>query len=162
MPPLRDRREDVPLLLDWFFGMFAQHYRVDPPEVSQEAMDLLMAYDWPGNVRELRNVVERLLIRGHKAIISEHLPHDVASPTKREPAHDVAARPRTAHVDRLVERMVTERESFWSVVYDAFMAHDLTRDDVRAIVGRGVSRRRGTMRRWCSSSIWSSAITTRS
>jgi transcriptional regulator with PAS, ATPase and Fis domain len=143
VPPLRERREDVALLLDWFLGMFAQHYRVDPPAVSPEALELLTAYDWPGNVRELRNVVERLLIRGHKVVLPEHLPQDLAQPSLRQEARGAEAHPRGAHVDRLMARMVEGHESFWSVVYDAFMAHDLTREDVRAVVSRGATLTRG-------------------
>jgi two-component system, NtrC family, response regulator AtoC len=143
VPPLRDRREDVAELLDWFFAMFAQHYRVGPPVIAPEALDLLVEYHWPGNVRELRNVVERLLIRGHRTILPEHLPRDVAQPVERQEARQPDPRPRAVHLDRLVERMVNGQESFWSVVYDAFMAHDLTREDVRAIVSRGAALTHG-------------------
>ena len=62
LPPLRDRREDIPLLARHFLATFSarMHHRVEG--FTAEAMDALVQYDWPGNVRELSNVVERLVI----------------------------------------------------------------------------------------------------
>ena len=63
IPPLRERREDIPLLFDHFLRAYGKQHRVDPPRVLEETMARLVAYDWPGNVRELKNVAERLVIR---------------------------------------------------------------------------------------------------
>ncbi|MDG2003961.1 MAG: sigma-54 dependent transcriptional regulator, partial [Novosphingobium sp.] len=62
VPPLRDRREDIPALVEHFFTRYASDQGVRPPEISSKAMTALQAYDWPGNVRQLRNVVERTVI----------------------------------------------------------------------------------------------------
>jgi two-component system nitrogen regulation response regulator NtrX len=62
VPPLAERREDIPQLVNYFFARFASEQGVAPPEVSGEAMTALQAYEWPGNVRQLRNVVERTVI----------------------------------------------------------------------------------------------------
>jgi two-component system nitrogen regulation response regulator NtrX len=62
VPALRDRREDIPPLIDHFFTRFASEQGVDAPEVGPDAMAALQAYEWPGNVRQLRNVVERTVI----------------------------------------------------------------------------------------------------
>jgi DNA-binding NtrC family response regulator len=63
LPPLRERREDIPLLADHFIRRICvQTNRQEMPRVSAEAMDLLSRYDWPGNVRELENAVERALV----------------------------------------------------------------------------------------------------
>jgi two-component system nitrogen regulation response regulator NtrX len=62
MPPLRERREDIPALVDHFIEGFCAEYGKRPKKASAEAMELLMAYPWPGNVRELKNVIERLVI----------------------------------------------------------------------------------------------------
>jgi two-component system response regulator PilR (NtrC family) len=59
VPPLRERREDVPLFVEHFLGRFAAELGRPPPRVSPEAQRLLSAYDYPGNVRELANVIER-------------------------------------------------------------------------------------------------------
>jgi len=62
VPALRDRREDIPPLIDHFFTRFASEQGVEAPEVGADAMAALQAYEWPGNVRQLRNVVERTVI----------------------------------------------------------------------------------------------------
>src|SRR4029453_2960025 len=63
IPPLRERREDVPLFLDHFFRAYSQRHASPVPELNSGARAALMAYDWPGNVRELKNMVERLVVR---------------------------------------------------------------------------------------------------
>jgi two-component system nitrogen regulation response regulator NtrX len=62
LPPLEQRREDVPTLAIHFAARYAAERRVPTPEISSEAMAALQAYDWPGNVRQLRNVIERTII----------------------------------------------------------------------------------------------------
>jgi len=63
IPPLRERRSDIPLLIAHFLAQFTQVHESDrPKKFSKEAMEYLMNYDWPGNVRELENLVERLMI----------------------------------------------------------------------------------------------------
>ncbi len=62
VPALRDRREDVPLLTEYFLEMFCRRYGKPPKKLAPKALEKLAAYDWPGNVRELKNMVERLVI----------------------------------------------------------------------------------------------------
>lgn len=62
LPALSERREDVPALVRHFAARYAAEQRVDAPEISDDAMAALQAYDWPGNVRQLRNVIERTII----------------------------------------------------------------------------------------------------
>ena len=62
VPSLADRRDDIPALISHFFARHANDHGLPPPEVSEEAMAALQAYEWPGNVRQLRNVVERTII----------------------------------------------------------------------------------------------------
>jgi two-component system, NtrC family, nitrogen regulation response regulator NtrX len=62
LPPLRERREDIPELVSHFLARFAGERRMSPPGISDEAMAALQAHDWPGNVRQLRNIMERTLI----------------------------------------------------------------------------------------------------
>ncbi len=62
VPPLRDRREDLPLLARHFIKELAVQYRKTPHRLSAGSLEAMMAYSWPGNVRELRNVIERLVI----------------------------------------------------------------------------------------------------
>jgi two-component system nitrogen regulation response regulator NtrX len=62
VPPLRERREDIPVLSLYFMRLFSAEHGQPPKEFAEGAMDLMMDYSWPGNVRELRNEVERLVI----------------------------------------------------------------------------------------------------
>ncbi|MFN3480034.1 MAG: sigma-54-dependent transcriptional regulator [Thermodesulfovibrionales bacterium] len=73
IPPLRKRKEDIPLLLDHFAHEFAKKRKKQPLRFSKAAMNALFNYDWPGNVRELRNLVERLtiLVNGDVADIND-------------------------------------------------------------------------------------------
>ena len=68
VPALNDRREDIPLLVDFFTKKIAKEQGIPVKEFSAEAVQLLQEYDWTGNIRELRNVVERLIILGEKEV----------------------------------------------------------------------------------------------
>ena len=68
VPALNDRREDVPLLVDFFSAKISEEQGTPKKEFSSEAIKLLQEYDWTGNIRELRNVVERLIILGEKEV----------------------------------------------------------------------------------------------
>ncbi|MFV1966455.1 MAG: sigma 54-interacting transcriptional regulator [Pirellulaceae bacterium] len=62
VPPLRDRREDIPALIHHFIGRFSRRMNKDISRVDRRTMELLLSYDWPGNVRELENIIERAMI----------------------------------------------------------------------------------------------------
>ena len=64
MPPLRERREDIPLLASHFAALHAAHLKRPPPAISRAALACLCGYDWPGNVRELANYIERAVVLG--------------------------------------------------------------------------------------------------
>ncbi len=86
--PLRERREDIPPLLDYFIKRFSREFNKRIREVSREALDLLMRYHWPGNVRELRNVVERICIMCNAEVITpDLLPREIwgEAPRKEVP-----------------------------------------------------------------------------
>jgi two-component system response regulator HydG len=71
VPPLRDRREDIPLLAQHFLRHFAEKNRKNMKGLTPQAMDRLLRYDWPGNVRELMNVVERGVVLARSEFIDE-------------------------------------------------------------------------------------------
>ncbi len=80
LPPLRERREDIPLLVDYFLNRFARGLHLEKPPLSQEALDVLVNYAWPGNVRELEHVVQRLMIfTGGYTIQASDLPPTVTT-----------------------------------------------------------------------------------
>ena len=74
-PPLRERKEDIPLLINYFIKNYCEENNIKPKKFSEKAIEVMMKYPWKGNVRELKNVVERLLIMSEKDIIDvEDLP----------------------------------------------------------------------------------------
>ena len=80
LPPLRERREDVPLLVRGFMARQAAGAGQSPPIVSPEAMELLAEYDWPGNVRQLENVLERAVtMTPYSVVLPEDLPADIVA-----------------------------------------------------------------------------------
>ena len=75
VPPLRERREDIPLLVEHFVGKYNGILGTQVVGVSEEAMGLLLGYDWPGNVRELENIIQNAMILAEQGTITEeHLP----------------------------------------------------------------------------------------
>ena len=78
MPPLRERREDIPVLAHYFVAKYAKHFRTKPKPISPEAMACLANYDWPGNVRELQNAIERAqVLTVSEAVQPEDLPESI-------------------------------------------------------------------------------------
>ena len=75
IPALKERKEDIPLLISYFVSRFTSADNSNEIHFSNEALEMLMSYDWPGNVRELENIIERLVIlRGGNEILPEDLP----------------------------------------------------------------------------------------
>jgi two-component system response regulator HydG len=83
LPALRNRKEDIPLLIDYFLQKFSQAMNRAVPELAPDALSLLLNYDWPGNVRELENAIERaLVIRRGPRVEASDFPFQVAQPPK--------------------------------------------------------------------------------
>lgn len=141
VPPLRERREDIAILLQHFFETFAAAYRQMRPEISPAALNALLTYRWPGNVRELRNVAERLVLRcGSGRLDVDALPRDILV-APRTPARTGPAPLSSAQ--QMFDRIVRSGGSFWSVAYEPFMARDLARKDLRELVRLGLEHTRG-------------------
>jgi transcriptional regulator with PAS, ATPase and Fis domain len=145
VPPLRERREDVSLLLHHFLTIFSDLHKRPLPMVTPEALGCLTAYDWPGNVRELRNVSERIALQCRTGTITmDLLPVEIrlnGSVMKSSQAEAQPLGPSTHAV--LFDRVVKDRQPFWSVVYEPFMSRDLTRDDLRSLISMGLEHTRG-------------------
>jgi len=85
LPPLRDRKEDIPLLAAHFIRKYVEQEEKEIEGISPEALELLMAYNWPGNVRELENAIERAVVLANtKEIMSKDLPAAVRSIGERK------------------------------------------------------------------------------
>ncbi|HJR58953.1 MAG TPA: sigma-54 dependent transcriptional regulator [Vicinamibacterales bacterium] len=145
LPPLRERMEDVPALLAFFLTNFAEQYRVPVPDVCPDALAVILGYKWPGNVRELKNVAERLVVRSRDGRIEvADLP---TSLLRAEPRSAPAAAPVTrSTAETLYDNVVVARESFWAAVYAPFMSRDITRNDLRALVRKGLEQTGGSYR----------------
>jgi DNA-binding NtrC family response regulator len=75
LPPLRERKEDIPILIDHFLKRYAEENGKEIAGLSSEAQDVLLKYDYPGNVRELENIIERAVVIAREDVISvEDLP----------------------------------------------------------------------------------------
>jgi transcriptional regulator with PAS, ATPase and Fis domain len=152
IPPLRDRRSDIPQLMDHYLRLFSAQHEIPRPAVTPAALDVLVRYRWPGNIRELRNAVERLVLRASDRPIDEaDLPREIATgghtepeqPKKNEPD---PFQPHRERLQAIIDTLLLKHESFWTSVYAPFMLRDLTRDDVRFIVRLGLERTRGSYR----------------
>jgi len=88
LPPLRDRREDIPLLMRHFLDELAERHETEPPHVAADAMRAILAYHWPGNVRQLRAMCERWVITHGGSRLEEH-----------DLGRDLAARPAPRRAD---------------------------------------------------------------
>ncbi len=142
VPPLRERRDDIPILIDFFLKRFTQSNGSPVPAISTAAYEALTGHSWPGNVRELENVIERLIVRGRGGTVAlEDLPPEVRA------QHGVAIRPkrerRRTVADDLYRRLIEDRESFWAVVYPLYMQREITKGNVRDLIRKGLEESRG-------------------
>jgi DNA-binding NtrC family response regulator len=112
VPPLRDRREDVPALVHEFLRRASQRVKKDVKSVSADAMTALVRYEWPGNVRELENAIERAVILANGATVRKRdLPPEVISPSEMLPSDtlDLEAHER-ALIQKALERYKGNRQ----------------------------------------------------
>jgi transcriptional regulator with PAS, ATPase and Fis domain len=141
VPPLREKRQDLPALLTHFLDRFADAAGSVPPTVEPAAMHALMAYSWPGNVRELANIAERLIAAGRPSVVLEDLPEEIRLAGASTPA--ITTERRRTVADDLLERLLSNKESFWNSVYPLFMEREISRDTVRQVVRSGLQTARG-------------------
>jgi transcriptional regulator with PAS, ATPase and Fis domain len=155
VPPLRERREDIPALIEFFLDRFTNRelttngngnghgaYYTVVKAISLEAMAALCAYAWPGNVRQVENVIERLVVTGrHEVVQLSDLSAEIRTPAQwsTKPNHE---RRRTV-ADDLFAKLVDQRESFWTAVYPLYMNREITKGNMRDLIHRGLAEARG-------------------
>jgi transcriptional regulator with PAS, ATPase and Fis domain len=140
VPSLRERPTDIRPLADHFIE------RLDPElRLTTEAWELLEAYDWPGNVRELQNLIEQLASMFPGGLVEAD---DLPSPLRRPQfVYGRGGRDRRRSVvDELFGSLTAGTSSFWSDVYERFIARDLTRKDLRELISRGLAAGHGNYR----------------
>ena len=145
IPPLRERRDDIPVLVEHFLDVFTRDAGCIVKTLSPDAISALSRYSWPGNVRQLVNVLERLAITGRDPVATaEDLPAEVRVSER------VGLRPKTERrrtvADDLYKRLIDERESFWSCVYTLYMDREITRGTLRELIRKGLEESRGNYR----------------
>jgi len=141
VPPLRERKEDIPGLVQHFLDAFAERGSA-VRAISPDALAVLCDYRWPGNVRELENVIERLVVTAKAdALALDDLPMEIRT------HRGIALRPkherRRTPADELYKRLVDERESFWTAVYPLYMQREITKTNLRELVRKGLQEARG-------------------
>jgi len=134
-------------------GVAAARIQVAPPmavpppslRMQPDAMAALVEYPWPGNVRELENVVERVIVKARGPEIGiDDLPPEIRA------QRGVSLRPkrerRRTVADDLYKKLRDDQESFWTVVYPLYMAREITRENVRDVIRKGLEEARGNYR----------------
>ena len=142
VPPLRERREDIPAMVAHALKNFSNRGDYVVRAINEDAIAALCEYRWPGNVRELENVIERLVITCRKEVATlEDLPHEIRS--RNETSQMPRRERRRTIADDLYKRLVEDRESFWTAVYPLYMQREITRSNIRDLVGKGLVEARG-------------------
>ena len=117
VPPLRDRKEDIPLLVNHFMEKFDRHLRKEITEIQPEALRALMTYPWPGNVRELENVIERTMVLTERSHIHvSELPDKIRDPQPSIvppwPSQETSLKANTMVLEKaLIERALRETDN---------------------------------------------------
>ena len=110
LPPLRDRKEDIPLLVDHFINRFNQRLKKEIQSFSSAALSSLLDYNWPGNVRELENVIERaVVLADEEKILPEHLPPELSTKSAPFSIEDLAQTFSLKHARKVLERKMIVR-----------------------------------------------------
>jgi len=120
IPPLRDRRDDIPLLLNVFVARFTQRSNKSIRGITQQALDALWHYDWPGNVRELENFIERAVILAndnepidiHHLFTSEELPDLRIQPLQQDKPNSEQPIEGADNTNELVNKLLDQGETF--------------------------------------------------
>jgi DNA-binding NtrC family response regulator len=159
VPPLRDRGDDILLLFQHYLEEASMAHSMRVPQLTPDALEVLLGYPWPGNVRELKNMTERLVLRDlARPLGPEDLPGEVRGKDARpvgmsaapavEEASALPQRPdvhASAAAQGLWDRLMSG-EDFWTVVQQPFRARQLTRADLAALIDRGLQHTRGSYR----------------
>jgi transcriptional regulator with GAF, ATPase, and Fis domain len=143
VPPLRERPQDIPDLVEHFLARFTEGTSLITRGISPAALERFVRHQWPGNVRELENVLERLVVTGQNPMIElDDLPPELL--TQHQPP-DVTAHAQTV-ADELYRRLTQEGKCFWTTVYPLYMQREITRGNVRELVRKALEETRGSYR----------------
>jgi two-component system response regulator HydG len=129
LPPLRSRREDIPLLIDFFLKEFSKAHEKTVTSISPAARKALMAYGWPGNVRELKNTIESMVVIDYDGVLDvDDLPEDIQATTP-------AAVETEAGMSHLVGRSLDEIEKYY--IAETLKMTEGNREEAAKLLGIG-------------------------
>ncbi|HVB28242.1 MAG TPA: sigma 54-interacting transcriptional regulator [Terriglobia bacterium] len=119
LPPLRERKEDIPQLAGYFWQVYSERFGCHPDAPSPQLMDLLQQYDWPGNIRELENVMKRYVVLGEEGItgMACATPYPAEAASARSAHHAVSLKDVTREAAHALERKIilrTLQETQWN------------------------------------------------
>lgn len=107
IPSLKDRKDDIPLLANYFVGKFSEEFQKPKLPITDKALQILMRYNWPGNIRELENTIQRALIMADTEIGPDQLPEQfkltMPSQNTEASAHDSLADMEKKHIERVLQ-----------------------------------------------------------
>ena len=112
LPPLRERKEDIPLLFRKFAADFAEKYRMPAVKLTEDAIQLLQTYRWPGNIRQLKNVTEQISIIERERLVNAN------TLQKYIPEHDPMLPTLTSSHDNQEASFASEREILYKILFD--------------------------------------------
>jgi transcriptional regulator with PAS, ATPase and Fis domain len=142
VPPLRERGSDILQLAEYFLRQFSARAGCPVRSLTKDARSALTGHYWPGNVRELQNVIESATVTAAGDEIDvDDLPPEVSiarggGPPRHERRRTVA--------DDLFDKLTRDGESFWTSVYPMYMQRDITRQNIRDLVRKGLKESRGS------------------
>ncbi|MFU2157637.1 MULTISPECIES: sigma-54-dependent transcriptional regulator [unclassified Caldisericum] len=109
LPPLRERKEDIPLLVNYFVSKYSEKYKKNVRGVSKEVLELFMDYNWPGNVRELENAIARgVIVTSAPLILLEDLPQTLQNKIKSEEYNKTEVEEENLNLPKLIEKIEKE------------------------------------------------------
>jgi DNA-binding NtrC family response regulator len=110
LPPLRDRKEDIPLLAEYFLREYASIYQRAEQTLSPETLRLLVNYSWPGNIRQVKNVIERAVIMVRdRILLPEHLPAEIQNASEKEKTFNLFVGKSLEEIEKeVIERTLRE------------------------------------------------------
>ena len=122
LPPLRERRDDIPLLIHYFLGRNSRAFNVDSPHLDEDARQSLISYSWPGNVRQLENVIKRLMIVSNGfAITKQHVLEslELSTSISKEDIDNQCRHDFSRHIRKTLETAVqAESSDVFSILTD--------------------------------------------
>jgi len=134
MPPLRERRGDIPLLMDHFRKDLCDRYAKEVQGFSKKAQQAFMMYDWPGNIRQLKNTVESMLVLDTDGLLDvDDLPLEVAAMVQADGENLLADAP--AGADALIGRSLTDVEKYY--IQRALELTNGKREEAASLLGIG-------------------------